>query len=86
MIFLKVNSTKYISGPSTKAYISNNRFLSKGIHLEWINYNNYTEYLQLHPPFQHAVSIIDTLLNTRPNAEKFLKFKNMILKNIILGT
>jgi hypothetical protein len=33
----KVNTTKYISGPSAKAYISNNKFVSEGIHLEWMN-------------------------------------------------
>lgn len=71
----KVNATKYISGPSAKAYISNNKFLSEGIHLEWMNYNNYPEYPQLYPPFQHAVSIIDVLFNTGPNAENFFKIK-----------
>jgi hypothetical protein len=70
----KVNATKYISGPSAKAYISSNRFLSEGIHLEWMNYNNYPEYSQLYPPFEHAVSIIDLLFNTGPNAENFFKF------------
>ena len=72
----KVNGTKYISGPSGKAYISNNRFLSEGIHLEWMNYNNYPEYQQLYPPFQHTVSIIDILFNTGPNAEKFFKLNH----------
>jgi hypothetical protein len=71
----KVNATKYISGPSGKAYISNNRFLSEGIHLEWMNYNNYPEYQQLYPPFQHAVSIVDLLFNTGSNAENFFKIK-----------
>jgi hypothetical protein len=71
----KVNTTKYISGPSAKAYISNNKFVSEGIHLEWMNYDNYPEYSQLYPPFQHAVSIIDILFNTGPNAENFFKIK-----------
>jgi hypothetical protein len=70
----KANTTKYISGPSAKAYISNDRFLSEGIHLEWMNYNNYPQYSQLYPPFEHAVSIIDLLFNTGPNAENFFKF------------
>lgn len=71
----KVNTTKYISGPSAKAYISNNKFVSEGIHLEWMNYDNYPEYAQLYPPFQHAVSIIDILFNTGPNAKNFFKVK-----------
>jgi hypothetical protein len=70
----KVNTTKYISGPSAKAYISNNKFVSEGIHLEWMNYDNYPEYSQLYPPFEHAVSIIDLLFNTGPNAKNFFKF------------
>jgi len=72
----KVNATKYISGPSAKEYISNNRFQSEGINLEWMNYDNYPEYPQLYPPFQHAVSIIDLLFNTGPNAEKFFKLNH----------
>jgi hypothetical protein len=40
-----------------------------------MNYNNYPEYQQLYPPFQHAVSIVDLLFNTGSNAENFFKIK-----------
>lgn len=72
----KVDTTKYISGPSAKAYISSNKFQSEGIHLEWMNYDSYLEYPQLYPPFQHAVSILDILFNTGPNVEKFFKLNH----------
>ena len=36
-----------------------------------MNYENYKEYEQLHPPFQHGVTILDLIFNT--DATKFMK-------------
>jgi hypothetical protein len=41
--------------------------------VEWMDYHNYPEYHQLFPPFEHAVSIIDLLLNEGPNAPRYMK-------------
>lgn len=59
-ILKKVEATHYISGPSAKDYIENEKFTEAGITLEYIQYD-YPEYPQLYPPFDPQVSIIDTL-------------------------
>ena len=59
-ILKKVNATHYISGPSAKDYIENEKFEDAGISLEYIQYD-YAEYPQLHPPFDPQISIIDAL-------------------------
>jgi hypothetical protein len=59
-ILKKVNATHYISGPSAKDYIENEKFDEAGISLEYMQYY-YPEYPQLYPPFDSQISIIDTL-------------------------
>ena len=71
---MQTNATHYISGPSAKGYIDKNLFDDKKITLEWMDYSGYKEYEQLHPPFEHAVSILDLLFNEGNNARHFLKF------------
>lgn len=65
-------ATSYLSGPSAKGYIDEDLFESEGIDLEYINYSMYPEYTQMHPPFEHGVSIIDLIFNEGPNAPKFM--------------
>jgi hypothetical protein len=59
-ILKKVNATHYISGPSAKDYIENDKFADAGISLEFMEYD-YLDYPQLYPPFDTQVSLIDTL-------------------------
>lgn len=61
---LQTGSNVYISGPSAKAYLREDLFTQRGIHVEWVDYSGYREYPQLYPPFEHRVSIIDLLFNT----------------------
>lgn len=68
----KVDATQYLSGPAAMTYLSEAAFSDVGISLEWMDYQEYPEYPQLHPPFHHAVSIIDLLFNVGPNALFFL--------------
>lgn len=63
-----VGATTYISGPAAKAYIDETRFAAEGIALVWKDYAGYPEYHQLHPPFEHAVSILDLLFSVGPAA------------------
>lgn len=58
-----VGATAYISGPAAKAYLDPDRFADAGIDLQWKDYSCYPEYPQLHPPFEHAVSILDLLFS-----------------------
>ena len=56
-----VGATRYLSGPSARAYIEDERFREAGIALEYFDYSGYPEYPQPHGPFEHAVSIVDTI-------------------------
>ena len=38
-----------------------------------MNYDGYPEYQQLHGGFEHAVSVLDLLFNTGPDALRYLK-------------
>ena len=59
-ILQAVGAMHYISGPSARDYIEKEKFDSAGITLEYMEYN-YPEYLQLYPPFDPYVSILDLL-------------------------
>jgi WbqC-like protein family len=61
-------ATEYLSGPSAQGYIDAKLFEDAGISLTYMDYQGYPEYPQLHPPFDHQVSIIDLLVHTGPNA------------------
>ena len=67
-----VNATTYISGPAAKAYIEPARFEEAGIELVWKDYSGYPEYPQPHPPFEHAVSIVDLLFSVGPAAPYYI--------------
>lgn len=62
-----LGATHYISGPSARNYIENDKFRAAGITLEYIEYN-YPEYPQLHPPFDPQVSVLDLLFSVGPDA------------------
>lgn len=60
--------TMYLSGPTARAYIDERLFEEAGLALRYMDYAGYPEYGQLHPPFEHAVSVIDLLVHTGPEA------------------
>ena len=62
----------YISGPAAKAYLQSEPFEERGIRVEYFDYSGYPEYEQLHPPFDHHVSIVDLLFNTGSAARRHL--------------
>jgi len=68
----KVDASLYISGPSAKAYIDDREFLKAGIELVYKDYSGYPEYLQLYPPFEHGVSILDLLFNCGSSSSDFI--------------
>ena len=68
----QAGATTYISGPSARGYIDNACFEAAGIELHYFDYDGYPEYPQLHGPFEHAVSVIDLLCHTGPNARQYL--------------
>jgi len=68
----QLSGTVYISGPSAKSYLDEAAFNQESITIEWMDYASYPEYPQQFPPFLHNVSVLDLLLNTGPQAIKFL--------------
>jgi len=68
----QAGAREYLSGPSARAYIDADRFAGVGVTVRYINYSGYPEYLQQHPPFEHAVSSLDLIVNTGPAASQYL--------------
>lgn len=69
----QLNANVYVSGPSAKNYLEEDKFCINNIEVEWINYNGYKEYNQLFSPFCHEVSILDLIFNEGSNSKKFMK-------------
>jgi hypothetical protein len=63
----------YLSGPTAQAYLDESRFAREGIAVEWMSYDGYPEYPQLHGPFEPRVSVVDLLLNTGEEAGGLLR-------------
>lgn len=64
----QLGASRYVSGPSARAYLDEPAFAAAGIELVYKTYGPYPEYPQPHPPFAHAVTIIDLLCCTGPTA------------------
>ena len=71
-ICLKLGATVYLSGPSARDYIVEEKFHEAGIELVYKDYSSYPEYPQLFPPYEHAVSILDLLFNCGPAAPDYI--------------
>lgn len=68
----QAGATRYLSGPAARAYLRAESFAAAGIDLRYMDYTGYPEYRQRFGPFEHAVSIIDLLLNTGDAAHRHL--------------
>ena len=66
-------ATEYISGPIAKDYLYEALFTQENIKVTWMDYNNYPEYDQLYPPFEHSVTILDLIFNEGPNSKNYMK-------------
>ena len=62
----------YVSGPAAKAYLDEDLFRENNLQVEWYQYGKYPEYAQKYLPFEHSVTILDLLLNTGPEAKKYM--------------
>jgi hypothetical protein len=65
-------ANRYLSGPSARQYFDGAMFTAAGITPEWMSYQDYPEYTQLHGGFEHAVTALDLLFNTGPDALRYL--------------
>lgn len=70
-ILKEVEATHYISGPSARDYLEEEKLAGAGVSLEYMQYE-YEPYDQLYPPFEPQVSIIDLLMMTGPEAPRFI--------------
>ncbi len=70
-ILKHVGATHYISGPSARDYIEDEKFDEAGITLEYMQYN-YPEYSQLYPPFDPYITILDLLIMTGDKAGGYI--------------
>jgi hypothetical protein len=68
----QAGGTRYLSGPSARAYIALEQFDEAGIALEFVDYDGYREYPQMFPPFEHGVSVLDVLFNVGPDAREYI--------------
>lgn len=71
-LLTRVRATEYVSGPAAKDYIDPLAFAEAGIELRYKSYDGYPEYPQVHPPFEHAVSILDLLFNVGHDAPYYI--------------
>jgi len=70
-ILRSLGATHYITGPSAKDYLEEEKLQSAGITLEYMVYD-YPEYRQLYPPYDPHVSILDLLFMTGPDAPQYI--------------
>ena len=69
----QLGANSYLSGPAAKNYLIEEKFEEKNIRVEWMDYSGYKEYPQLHPPFEHGVTILDLIFNVGPDAIQYMK-------------
>lgn len=70
---LAAGASTYLSGPRASSYLDESLFDRASVELRYADYTGYPEYEQLHPPFEHEVSIVDLLVHTGPSAPSYLK-------------
>jgi hypothetical protein len=66
------SADRYLSGPSARSYLDEQQFAIAGIATEWMSYEGYPAYPQLHGGFEHAVTALDLLFNTGQDAPRYL--------------
>lgn len=71
-LLVKMKADYYVSGPSARDYIVDDKIADIGVELYYKDYSGYPEYPQLYPPFEHAVTILDLLFNCGPDAPYFI--------------
>lgn len=69
----QLGAMEYLTGPVAKGYIDESLFEQENITLIWADYNDYPQYRQFHPPFEHTVTVLDLIFNEGPNANKYTR-------------
>ena len=61
----------YITGPSARDYLEEEKLINSGISIEYMVYD-YPAYDQLYPPYDPFVTILDLLFMTGTNAPEYI--------------
>jgi hypothetical protein len=72
-ICVQGGATEYLSGPAAQSYLDEPLFESQGVSVSWMDYSDYPEYDQPHPPFSHQVSVLDLLFSAGADAPNYMK-------------
>ncbi len=75
-ICVDAGATDYFTGPAAKDYMDESLFEKANINVHYFDYNNYPEYEQLYPPFEHGVSILDLIFNCGSESHLYMKTFN----------
>lgn len=71
---IQAGGVEYVSGPSAKDYVVEERFSERDIKLTWFDYAGYAEYPQQWGPFVHGVSILDLLFNCGKDSPGYMRY------------
>lgn len=71
-ICAQAGAAEYLSGPTARSYLDERVFEAAGVGVLWMDYTGYPEYEQLHPPFEHQVTILDLIFHTGTRALDFM--------------
>jgi hypothetical protein len=69
----QAGATHYVSGPAARDYIEPGLFEQAQIGLSFYDYSGYPTYEQVHPPFDHGVSVLDLILNQGADAPSYMR-------------
>lgn len=72
-ILVQTGASEYVSGPAAKVYLDERLFAASGVTVRWKSYAGYPPYSQLYPPFEHGVSIVDTLMCVGADAARYIR-------------
>jgi hypothetical protein len=77
-ICVQLGANEYLSGPAARAYIDVSSWRDNGIEVRYKSYAGYAEYPQLHPPFEHAVTVLDVLFNAGRACDEYVRAADCI--------
>jgi len=69
----EAGADEYLSGPRARAYLDCRAFEDAGIRVRWMDYSTYREYPQVHPPFDHHVTVLDLIFNMGVEASDYMR-------------
>ncbi len=68
----QIGADSYLSGPAARDYLDTRLFEERGIAVEWMDYDGYPAYPQLHGPFEHRVTLLDLLFHVGDDAGGYI--------------